>query len=140
MIFDKKYETMKREDMQKLQLKRLKKIVKYAYDTIPFYKKKYNEAGFNPESIKSLDDIRRIPFRKDDGKLSLRLLAVHTIIYQNTRIKRHQRKPTVGLHKRLDMWSDCCAHIMWRRRKQQDIVQISLDTVFYGRFGHASRL
>ncbi len=138
MIFDKKYETMKREDMQKLQLKRLKKIVKYAYDTIPFYKKKYNEAGFNPESIKSLDDIRRIPFVvKDDLRdaYPYGLLAVHT----DNLIRIHASsgtsgKPTVVAYtkKDLDMWSDCCARIIVAGGgRSTDIVQISFG---YGLF------
>ncbi|HHU43490.1 MAG TPA: phenylacetate--CoA ligase [Clostridiales bacterium] len=138
MIFDKKYETMKREDMQKLQLKRLKKIVKYAYDTIPFYKKKYNEAGFNPESIKSLDDIRRIPFVvKDDLRdaYPYGLLAVHT----DNLIRIHASsgtsgKPTVVAYtkKDLDMWSDCCARIIVAGGgSSKDIVQISFG---YGLF------
>ena len=38
MIFDVKHETMSREEMQALQLARLKEIVKYAYDNVPFYK------------------------------------------------------------------------------------------------------
>ena len=43
MIYDKKNECMSREEMQTLQLERFKAIVKYAYENVPFYKKKYDE-------------------------------------------------------------------------------------------------
>ena len=43
-IYDKKIETMKRDAMRALQLKRLKEMVAYAYARVPFYKKKYDEA------------------------------------------------------------------------------------------------
>src|SRR5690554_4903291 len=67
MIYNPKIETMSRAGIERLQLERLKKIVNYAYENVPFYKKKYDQAGFNPDSIKTLDDIRRIPFTvKDD--------------------------------------------------------------------------
>ena len=62
MIYDKKIETMKREKLQRLQLKRLQKIVKYAYENVPFYKKKYDEAGVKPSDIKTLKDIEKLPF------------------------------------------------------------------------------
>src|SRR5690554_1528268 len=61
-IFDKKHETMSREEMRALQLERLKNVVRYAYDKVPFYKKKFDDAGFSPDSLKTLDDIKRIPF------------------------------------------------------------------------------
>lgn len=47
-IYDKKHETMSRDEMRALQLGRLKEIVKYAYERVPFYKKKYDEAGVRP--------------------------------------------------------------------------------------------
>ena len=45
MIFQKDIETMKRSDIESLQLERLKRIVKYCYDNIGFYNKKLSEAG-----------------------------------------------------------------------------------------------
>jgi len=58
---------MKREDLEKLQEERLKKLVKYVYDRVPFYKKKFDQAGVKPEDIKSLEDISKLPFTtKDD--------------------------------------------------------------------------
>ena len=62
MIYDVKHETMSREELEVLQLERLKKIVHYVYEKVPFYKRKYDLAGFHPDMIKTLKDIQKIPF------------------------------------------------------------------------------
>jgi phenylacetate-CoA ligase len=54
-------ETMPREGLEKLQLKRFRESMKYAMDYSPFYKRKYEEAGIGPEDIKTLDDVRKVP-------------------------------------------------------------------------------
>ncbi|MBP9043617.1 MAG: Phenylacetate-coenzyme A ligase [Spirochaetes bacterium ADurb.Bin218] len=61
-MFNKEIETMPEKKMKELQLERLKWSVRHAYDNVPFYKKKFDEAGFHPDQLKSLDDMRRIPF------------------------------------------------------------------------------
>ncbi|MFN4197011.1 MAG: phenylacetate--CoA ligase family protein [Caldimicrobium sp.] len=55
-------EKMPREQLRELQTERLKKIVKYAYERVPFYKKRFDEAGIKPEDIRSIEDIKYIPF------------------------------------------------------------------------------
>ncbi len=57
-----KNETMPREELQKLQLLKLQRLCEWAYATTPFHQRKFDAAGFKPEQIKSLDDLRRIPF------------------------------------------------------------------------------
>lgn len=57
-----KNETMPREQIEQLQLHKLKKHAEWAYNTSPFHKRQFDKAGFKPEQIKSLDDIRRMPF------------------------------------------------------------------------------
>lgn len=62
LIYDEKHECASQEDMRSLQLSKLKKIVEYAYENVPFYKKKYDAAGVKPGDIKTLKDIERLPF------------------------------------------------------------------------------
>ncbi len=60
-------ETCSRSEMQSIQLGRLQKTVSYVYEKNPVYKKRLDEAGVKPGDIRSLDDIRRLPFTvKDD--------------------------------------------------------------------------
>ena len=54
-------ETLPREKLQQLQLKKFKNILKWAYENSPFYRNLYNEAGLEPGDIKTLDDITKVP-------------------------------------------------------------------------------
>ncbi len=62
MIFDVDNETMPREELEKLQLKRLKSLVERVYENVPFYTKKFKELGITPADIKSLSDLKYLPF------------------------------------------------------------------------------
>lgn len=55
-------ETAKREDIEKLQLERLKKTVERVYNRVPFYQQKFKEKGITPDSIQSLEDVTKLPF------------------------------------------------------------------------------
>lgn len=59
-----KMETLPRADLRELQLKRLKKTVKSVYDNVPLYRQRFDEAGVKPTAIKTLDDLRKLPFTK----------------------------------------------------------------------------
>ncbi len=54
-------ETLPRERLRELQLKKFKRIFEWAYNNSPFYKRLYGEAGIEPGDIKTLEDIRKVP-------------------------------------------------------------------------------
>src|SRR3990172_6581916 len=54
-------ETLPREKMEQLQLKKFREIFKWAYDRSPFYHKLYSDAGIEPGDIKTIADIARVP-------------------------------------------------------------------------------
>lgn len=56
-----KIETMKRSDLEDLQLRRLKNTMKRVYENVPFYHRKMKASGTAPHDISSLEDIRRLP-------------------------------------------------------------------------------
>ncbi|WNY28405.1 Phenylacetate-coenzyme A ligase [Methanimicrococcus stummii] len=60
-FWDPKIETMNRKEMEALQFKRLKKSVKTVYRNVPFYKRKFDDAGIKPEDIRSLSDVSKLP-------------------------------------------------------------------------------
>ena len=62
MIFDIDYETMPREGLEAIQLRRLQATLERVYATVPFYQKKFEEAGIIPSDIKSLQDLHKVPF------------------------------------------------------------------------------
>ena len=57
-----KHEALPREELQALQLLKLRRLCEWAYATTPFHRRKFDEAGFRPEHIQTFDDLRRIPF------------------------------------------------------------------------------
>ncbi len=59
--WNEKAETMPREELEKLQGQKLRKLCKYVYDRVEFYKKKFDELGIKPDDIKSAEDITKLP-------------------------------------------------------------------------------
>jgi len=60
-------ERLDRAALQALQLERLRWSVRHAYDNVPLYTRKLDEAGVAPDDIRTLEDVRRLPFTtKDD--------------------------------------------------------------------------
>jgi phenylacetate-CoA ligase len=62
MIRDAEHESMPRKDLEKLQLERLKQVVKYVYEKVPFYRRTMKERKVTPDDIKTLADITKLPF------------------------------------------------------------------------------
>jgi len=64
MIWNREYECMDRNNLQELQLKRLKEVTRHVYERLPFYKRKFEENGIHPDDIRALKDLRRFPFTR----------------------------------------------------------------------------
>ncbi|MBW1988219.1 MAG: phenylacetate--CoA ligase [Deltaproteobacteria bacterium] len=62
MIFNMEFETLPREALEAIQLRRLSANLERVYATVPFYRKKFDEAGFKPGDLKSLEDLSKLPF------------------------------------------------------------------------------
>lgn len=138
MIYDVKHEQMTREEMRNLQLERFKKIVLYAYQNVPFYKKLYDDANFDPKSLKELSDVERIPFTvkddlRDNYPYGLNAVSLDKLVRVHAS-SGTSGNPTVVTYTQndLDMWSDCCARLIAAAGgRADDIVQISFG---YGLF------
>jgi phenylacetate-CoA ligase len=61
MIYDVEQETLPREDLEELQLRRLQRMVERAYHNVPFYRNRFDELGLRPEHVRSLSDIKYLP-------------------------------------------------------------------------------
>ena len=138
MFFDSKIEQMDRAEMRALQLERLKKIVKCAYDRVPFYKNKFDAIGLKPEDIQTLEDIKKIPYTtkadlRDNYPYGLLAVPMDDIVRVHAS-SGTSGKPTVVAYTKndLDMWSDCVARlIVAAGGRKSDVVQISFG---YGLF------
>ncbi len=66
-MYQPELESMPREQLEELQLERLQALLKNVYANVDLYREKFDAAGFDPESVASLDDLQRVPFTvKDD--------------------------------------------------------------------------
>jgi len=61
-IWNEEMETMPREELQKLQLKRMQETMERVYNKVPLYKKLFDEAGVKPADVKSLEHLAKFPF------------------------------------------------------------------------------
>ena len=60
-------ETASAEQIREWQNERLVKQIKRVWDNVPYYRKKMEEKGVTPDDIKSVDDLKKLPFlTKDD--------------------------------------------------------------------------
>jgi len=66
-MFQPELEAMPRDALEALQLARLRMALARVYANVPLYRRKFDEAGFRPEQVENLDDLKRVPFTvKDD--------------------------------------------------------------------------
>lgn len=115
MIWNEKAECMSHEEKEELQLRRLQKTVKIAYEKIPLYKEKFDEAGVKPEDIKTLKDIEKLPFTTKDDLRASYPFGLFAVPYDDI-VEIHASsgttgKPTVSgyTQKDLDIWGEIIA-------------------------------
>ncbi|HAA03132.1 MAG TPA: phenylacetate--CoA ligase [Syntrophobacteraceae bacterium] len=62
MIYDVEFETLPREALEAIQLRRLQATLERVYAMVPFYRGKFQEAGITPADIQTLSDLQQVPF------------------------------------------------------------------------------
>lgn len=114
-IFNPQRECMEREELKKLQLERLKKVVKYAYENVDFYRNLYDEAGVKPEDIETLDDIQKLPFITKDDLRNTYPFDLQAAPKEDW-VEVHSTSGTTGIptvaaytQNDLDIWAECTA-------------------------------
>lgn len=138
MYYQQELETMLESDLSDLQLTRLRELTQYVYDNIPFYRKSFDKAQIAPEDIKTLADIKKLPFTvKQDLRdaYPFKMFAV-----PNSQVVRiHASSGTTGnatvvgyTEKDLKSWGDCFARfIVAAGGSKESIVQVAYG---YGLF------
>ena len=121
MIHDKKFETLPRQALDAIQLKRLQDLAERVYATVPFYKKAFDEQGIKPDEIRSLEDLQKLPFTlKQDLRDNYPFAMFATPMEKVVRIHASSGttgKPTVVgyTQKDIELWAGimaralCCA-------------------------------
>jgi len=130
MIWNEKAECMSAQEKEELQLKRLQDVVKRAYENVPYYRQRLDEAGLTPEDIQSLKDIEKLPFTtKSDLRdaYPFGMFAVDTddIVEVHT-TSGTTGKPTVSGYtpKDIEIWGEVVARALsMAGATKKDIVQ-----------------
>ena len=138
MFWQKELETMSRDQLADLQLKKLKETVARCYHNVPYYQKIFKEQGILPEDIRSLDDLKKLPMTK---KAALRENYPFKLLACPMRdvVRIHGSsgttgKPTMVAYTRhdLDIWSDCVTRVVCAGgATPDDVAQIAFG---YGLF------
>ncbi len=135
--FQPELETMGREQLEALQLERLRSTVSHCMNS-PFYAKRLAELSVTPDDIKSLDDVRRLPFTtKEDLRENYPFGMACVDLRQCTRLHSSSGttgNPTVVLHTEKDLqeWAKAVARCLWMvGSRPEDVFQNSAG---YGMF------
>jgi len=138
MYWNKEAETMPREELQKLQLQRLREVVRYAYERVPFYRKRFEAAGIKPEDIRSLEDLKYIPFTSKADLREVYPFGLFAVPLSEI-VEIHSSSGTTGkpvvagyTKKDLEVWGEVMARSLTMIGvTSQDVIQIAYG---YGLF------
>jgi phenylacetate-CoA ligase len=107
-----------RPELERLQLSRLRQQVGRAAERVPLYRERLRGAGITPSEIRSLDDLRRLPFTvKDDFRQTYPFGLLAVPLEDVVRLHASSGttgKPTVVAYTRrdLDLWTDVMARTL----------------------------
>ena len=126
------------ETMRTIQNERLKDAVKRVYENVPFYKKKFDEMGIKPSDIKTIDDIKKLPFTlktdlRDNYPFGLFAVPREELVRIHASSGTTGKQTVVGYTKNdIDIWSKSAARaIVAAGGTTKDIVHIAYG---YGLF------
>ena len=133
-----KDETLPREELEEIQLRKLQQTVSYIYERVAPYRGKMDKAGVAPEDIRSLDDLRRLPFTskkdfRDNYPMGLFAVDKKELVRFHASSGTTGKPTVVGYTKNdLDIWLNNVARVACMGgARADDIVQLSFG---YGTF------
>ena len=126
------------EKIREIQSEKLVKQVKHVWDNVPYYRKKMEEKGVTPDDIKSVDDLKKLPFL---SKADLRDAYPYGLLGMLLKdcVRIHSTSGTTGkrvvayyTQHDIDLWEDCCARALTAAgATNEDVVQVAYG---YGLF------
>lgn len=136
-------EAMDRNEIEQLQLERLEATLNRVQRSVPFYQRRFAEAGFDPEGLRSLDDLRRLPFTekrdlRDNHPYGMFAVPLRDVVRVHASSGTTGLATAVGYTKNdLRTWSDLVARVLVAGGVgKDDVVQVAFDYgLFTGAFG-----
>jgi phenylacetate-CoA ligase len=136
-------ERIDREELEQLQLERLEATLTRAYRHVPYYRARFDEAGFDPDGFRSLADLARLPFTTKDDLRTHQPYGLFAVPLRDV-VRLHASSGTTGQatavgYTRNDLrtWADLVARsLVAAGVTRDDVVQIAFDYgLFTGAFG-----
>ena len=118
MIWNDEFETLPREAMEALQLKRLRDLVDRVYSTVPFYRQKLSEIGYRPGDLRTLEDLSRLPFTtkedlRENYPFGLFAVPMERVVRIHASSGTTGKPVVVGYTRRdIDTWSELMARTL----------------------------
>ena len=142
-MFAKVLETIKREDLEQLQIEKLQSTLNRVYRNVSFYRKTFDENNVNIDEIGSLSDLTKLPFTtKEDLRKSypydMFAVPLRDIIRMHSTSGTTGRPVIVGYTRNdINHWTDCTARFLSAAGvTDNDVVQIAFQySLFTGGFG-----
>ena len=143
MYWEPDKECMAREDLEQLQLERLQSTLYRVGTHVPFYKKKFDELKFNYDDVRTLDDLRRLPFTikqdlRDNYPYGLFAVPLRDVVRVHSSSGTSGQATVVGYTRNdIKTWSNLVARVITAAGvTKNDVIQIAFGYgLFTGGFG-----
>jgi phenylacetate-CoA ligase len=143
MYWEPERECMDRDELRQLQLEQLQATLSRVYMNVPFYRKKFDELGIDPDEFRSLEDIRKLPFTtkndlRDNYPYGLFAVPLREVVRIHASSGTTGMSTVVGYTKNdIKTWSNLVARVLTAGGvTKDDVVQIAFGySLFTGGFG-----
>lgn len=137
-VWNEKYETMKRDELEQVQLERLQQTLSRVYRRVSYYQNLFNNISFDPDTISTLGDLKKIPYTSKD---TLRLaypydmfaVPLREVVRMQSTSGTTGQPLIVGYTKNdIEHWTELTARVLYAGGvTKDDIIQICFP---YGLF------
>ncbi|NMA67163.1 MAG: phenylacetate--CoA ligase [Clostridiaceae bacterium] len=116
--WNKEMETLDRDELRRIQGKRLKETVKRVYEKVPYYAEKMKAKGVTPDDINSVDDLYKLPFTyktdlRDNYPFGTFAVPLNQVVRVHASSGTTGKQTVVGYTSNdLDIWSECVARCL----------------------------
>jgi phenylacetate-CoA ligase len=116
--FDPEIESAPRERIRQIQLEKLRKQLAWAYERVPWYKKRFQERGIGPGDIRCLEDVSLLPFTdkqvlRETYPFGLCAIPLDDVVRLHASSGTTGKPIVIGYSRRdLDAWSSCVARMV----------------------------
>ena len=143
MLWEPDKETIQEDELKQLQLERLQSTLYRVGSHVPFYRKQFAELRFHHDDIRSLDDLRRLPFTikqdlRDNYPYGLFAVPLRDVVRVHSSSGTTGQATVVGYTKNdINTWSNLVARIITAAGVgTNDVIQIAFGYgLFTGGFG-----